>query len=423
LKRCLETLQRSPTQWRRYAAGNIFNLLRYLDIDREGWDFSGLVLQQADFRGVNLRRTNFANTELIDCVLPEALGCPDTVVFSPKEDKIAVGDADGKLRIWRFDGTTWQFDRAFAREHAGWVWSLAFSPDGELLASGGDDGTVRLWRVNGKKNRSFLPPLEHSGSIQSVAFSSDFYCGVRGNDRGLVLAANDEGVLKIWDAGAAFDPIADSGFEDVQASRIATSPVHDQMTFATASEAGMVQLWSWSSKKLELIWELALHNSAVYALAFSPDGQCLATGAANGTIGFWHVATGESTVAIADVAAVTKHCDAIWSIAFSRDGEIAASAGYDREILLWDTINGSAFKTLKSHKGKVLGVSFNQTARLAEHILVSASDDKTVRSWRITPDIENLENWNVQSNHVFEGLTSWIWQLAFSASGDILAAA
>jgi WD40 repeat protein len=422
LQRCLQAIRQSPSQWRGYAAGNIFNLLCSLEINLEGWDFSGLVLQQADFRNVSLRRTRFVGTELIDCVLPEALGCPDTVVFSPTEDKIAVGDADGRVRLWRFDGANWQFDRAFAREHSGWIWSLAFSPDGELLASGGDDETIRLWRVNGKKNRSFFPPLEHSGSIKSVAFSSDFYCGVRGNDRGLIMGTNDEGQIKVWDASLAFD-VVDSGFENISAIRVVTVPSTTQKTvFVTADTTGKVQLWSWANRKLELTWESQLHNGAIYGLAVSPDGQFLATGGEDGSVGFWWVETGEPAV-VTDNSEASRHDDTVWSIAFSRDGKLFASAGFDQTILLWDVKEFSVIQTLKAHQGKVLGVAFNQTSRLSEHLLVSASDDKTVKSFRVMPNQDKLENWNTQSNHILKGLTSWIWQLTFSPSGDVLAAA
>lgn len=425
LKKCIEKLQEDPNKWQGYATGNLFNLLCGLGIDIQGWDFSQLTIRQTNFKGINLRRTNFKNTTLFDCLLPEALGCPDTVVFSPTEEKIAVGDADGNVRLWRFDGKSWQFDRAFEREHTGWVWSLAFSPDGELLASGGDDGTVRLWRVNGKKNRSFLLPLEHNGAVKSVGFSANFYCGSRGNDRGLIAATNDEGVVKLWDASIGFEEIKDLHLENIQGIRIAFCPNQTQeQLFAVASAQGRVQLWSWYNNQLQCKWELDLHTCAIYALAFSRNQQVLATGAADGSVGLWQVETGEPThLREQQDDQVFKHSDAVWSVCFSYNGDLLASASYDGTIILWDIADGKAVQQLKGHKSKVLGIAFNQTFRNSEYILVSASDDKTVRSWKIEPSHREEKRFRIQPTHVFEGLTSWIWNLAFSPDGKKLALA
>ncbi|KYC41198.1 hypothetical protein WA1_03685 [Scytonema hofmannii PCC 7110] len=425
LKQCIATLQVDPERWCGYTTGNLFNLLCGLQIDIEGWDFSELTIRQANFKGVNLRYTNFENTTLVDCLLPEGLGCPDTIAFSPKEEKIAVGDADGKVRLWRFDGTSWQFDRAFEREHTGWVWSLAFSPDGELLASGGDDGIVRLWRVNGKKNRSFLLPLEHSGAVKSVGFSANFYCGSRGNDRGFIAATNDEGMVKLWDASVGFEEITDLHLKNLRGIRLAFCPKQTQrQLFAAASNEGNVQLWSCHNNQLECQWELSLHTCAIYALAFSPNGKILATGTANGSLRLWQVETGEQIQLLEHQNDdILSHDDAIWAVSFSHNGDLLASASYDGTVILWDLVDGRAVQQMKAHKGKVLGVAFNQTSRNLEHILVSASDDKTVKSWKIESSPNGEKRWRVQPTHVFEGLTSWVWNLAFSPDGKTLALA
>jgi len=69
---------------------------------------------------------------------------PRGLAFSPDGGLLAIGLADGTIRIW--DVTTGE-EVNVLRGHTGFVTSLAFSYDGRILASGSNDGTVRLWGV------------------------------------------------------------------------------------------------------------------------------------------------------------------------------------------------------------------------------------------------------------------------------------
>jgi WD40 repeat protein len=73
---------------------------------------------------------------------------------------------------------------------------------------------------------------------------------------------------------------------------------------------------------------LSGHTDDVFTLAFSPDGQTLASGSWDGTIRLWDVATGRA-IGQGMVAGTTVN-----SIAFSPDGQTLASDG--RPINLWD---------------------------------------------------------------------------------------
>ncbi|KIJ53000.1 hypothetical protein M422DRAFT_155751, partial [Sphaerobolus stellatus SS14] len=67
------------------------------------------------------------------------------------------------------------------RDHTGSVQSVAFSPDGKYIVSGSSDHTIRLWSVEtGKAVRE--PYQGHTDSVQSVAFSPDGKYIVSGSD-------------------------------------------------------------------------------------------------------------------------------------------------------------------------------------------------------------------------------------------------
>jgi WD40 repeat protein len=72
------------------------------------------------------------------------------------------------------------------------------------------------------------------------------------------------------------------------------------------------------------------HESRVSSVAFSPDGQTLASGGSDGSIRLWDLTTGTSNPRV-----LTGHELAILSLVFSPDGLTLASASDDQTIRLW----------------------------------------------------------------------------------------
>ena len=117
------------------------------------------------------------------------------------------------------------------------------------------------------------------------------------------------------------------------------------------------------------------HTYAATSIAFSPDGQTLATGGdwPDRTIRLWDVATGAHKRTL-DVSAFDGR-----SLAFSPDGKTLVGATYDKKVRLWNAATGTPILTLEGHTSSITSVAFSSDGRT----LASGSQDDTVRLWDI----------------------------------------
>ena len=112
-------------------------------------------------------------------------------------------------------------------------------------------------------------------------------------------------------------------------------------------------------------------------MAFSPDGDSLATGSYDQTARIWDVRTGRQRHSL------TGHHGAVMSVAYSPDGAALATASVDQTIRLWNAVNGMHRLTLTGHKSWVNSVAFSPDGKW----LVSGSSDGTVKVWSIAGEL------------------------------------
>lgn len=145
------------------------------------------------------------------------------------------------------------------------------------------------------------------------------------------------------------------------------------------------------------------HTDWVWSVAFSPDGELLASSSNDQSIRLWDIKS-EQCLKI-----LYNENNLVWtvSICFSPDGKILACANADNTISLWDVEQGQLFKTLIGHNNIVRTVAFCPN----DKILVSGGDDKTLRLW-------NIETGNCIK--IFKGHTNSIWSANFNKNGDKL---
>ena len=99
------------------------------------------------------------------------------------------------------------------------------------------------------------------------------------------------------------------------------------------------------------------HKKWVSSVAFSPDGNSLASASADKTAIFWNLTTGE-------ILDTFKHDDEIRSIAFSPSGDIFATGSNDMSIKLWLVGNKEQLCILRGHANDIRYIAFDPTEKL-----------------------------------------------------------
>ncbi|MEH2282559.1 MAG: hypothetical protein V7K90_14730 [Nostoc sp.] len=77
---------------------------------------------------------------------------------------------------------------------------------------------------------------------------------------------------------------------------------------------------------------------------------------------------------------LTGHSSGVFSVAFSSNGQTLASGSSDNTIKLWDVRKGNLLQTLTGHSYSVHSVAFSPDGQT----LASGSGDKTIKIWQLT---------------------------------------
>jgi len=293
--------------------------------------------------------------------------------FSPNGEFVATVDRtnlpSGKypIKIWQTsDGRL----RYVTGEYS--IYNLTFSPDNTILAASCGDG-VRLFRmVDGQLLRTL-----DGNQLFSVAFAPDGQS---------LAAAGAEGEVRVWHVadGAVLNTFALAK----HITSLAFSPNGKLLAAGTSSTVGFVRpaeastdnnpIALWRLSDGQALFCLAGHKFGVLTLAFSGDGQTLASGGSDGFLRIWRLETGGLVKAIP----VGIHSDGLGSdindLDFTPDGKsLAVATG--SSILIFKSTDLSQELTLQRHNKAVLQLQYSQDS----HILFSAGEDNTVRLWRL----------------------------------------
>ncbi len=236
----------------------------------------------------------------------------------------------------------------------------------------GKSGESLLLKLASHQDEPLMPPADNG--VDAVALSSE--------QLGLIKRWIDEGAkgeVTAKDAPLAWQSLP-PGMNPIYA--VAVTP---DGQYAACGRANQIFIYHVASGQLltrltdPSLVERGLYKShgvahldLVQSLAFSPDGQTLASGGFR-EVKLWHR---PSDVRIADLPASGS---AVRSLAVRADGQWVAMGEASGEIKLWDLSTLKDPKTLAGHSAAVTSVAFLPDSGR----LVSGSEDKTARLWNV----------------------------------------
>ncbi|MEH2327429.1 MAG: WD40 repeat domain-containing protein [Nostoc sp.] len=155
--------------------------------------------------------------------------------------------------------------------------------------------------------------------------------------------------------------------ESVQLKVVAYKLLHKR------KEAGLEQVIAafnpYHYKFFECLITLKGHTSDVYGIAFSPDGETIASASHDQTIKLWNIQTSQL------IYTLGKGLSSPHALAFSPDGKNLYANNWN-EIKIWNLKNQQEIRTLKGHSDVVLSL-----AVAPDGTLISGSQDKNIYLW------------------------------------------
>jgi WD40 repeat protein len=254
--------------------------------------------------------------------------------------------------------------------------------------------TPHLTAVTGLASSPWAPLVAVAAQKQVLLFNSDTLAligilpftegqpvAVKFNRNGkLLLAAGgraaNSGRVMVWDVqtGAQL-MILGNDYDSVLTADIRP----DQSQVAMGGPGRLVKIFL--TKNGELQHKIKKHTDWVTAVAFSPNGQMLASADRNGGISIWDPDNGQ------ELFTLPGHKATVTALSWRGDSKLLASSSEDGTVKLWETKEGKQARNWTAHGSGARWVNYSHDGRL-----VSCGRDNTLTIWNAAGARErNLE--------------------------------
>ena len=296
------------------------------------------------------------------------------------DDRMLASAANGSLKIWNLRTQT--CIRTF---ECGYALCCAFLPGDKVVVVGTKSGELELFDV---ASASLLESVSaHSGAIWSLQVHPD--------GRSVVTGSADK-TAKFWDFKIVQEQVLGTTrstpkLKLVQSRILKVSDDILSLKFSPDSKLLAVALLDNTVKvfftdSLKLYLNLYGHKLPVLSMDISYDSKLIVTSSADKNIRIWGLDFGDCHKAL------FGHQDSILQVAFvphnsEGNGHHFFSCGKDRAIKYWDGDKFEQIQRIDGHHGEIWALAVSHSGNL----LVSASHDKSIRTWDETDEQIFLE--------------------------------
>jgi U3 small nucleolar RNA-associated protein 12 len=285
------------------------------------------------------------------------------------------------------------------------VRSLALSSDDRMLASA-SNGSLKIWNV---RTQTCLRTLECGYSLCSSFLPGDK----------IVVVGNKNGELEVFDIASS------TRLDTIQAHDGPVWALHvhpDGKSMVTGSADKTAKFWDFkvvqeeipgtkqTTPRLKLVHTRTLKVSDdILSLRFSPDSRLLAVALLDNTVRVFFTDTLKLFLNL------YGHKLPVLNMDISYDSKMIVTCSADKNVRLWGLDFGDCHKALFAHQDSIMAVAFVPTNSDGNgHHFFSASKDRVIKYW----DGDKFEQ--IQK---LEGHHGEIWALAMSHSGEFLVSA
>jgi len=266
-----------------------------------------------------------------------------TLVWSPDGENLATGSYDGIARVWRRSGTILMT----LRGHQGPIFSLKWNKRGTFLLSGSYDQSTIVWDVTeiGYVKQQFCL---HSAPTLDVDWKDDYTFASCSTDKTvLICRVGQQKPIKTY-----------TGHTD-EVNAVKWNP--SGTLLATCSDDNTAKVWDINSPSQEPKWDFKAHQQEIYTVKWSPTGlgsknpgkvSMLATASFDGSVGLWNAQTGTC------IRVLSRHKESVYAVAFSPKGDYLASGSLAGQLYIWKISEGKQVLSYKG-EGDIFEVAWN----------------------------------------------------------------
>ncbi|KAI5365889.1 Putative small-subunit processome, Utp12, WD40/YVTN repeat-like-containing domain superfamily [Septoria linicola] len=339
-----------------------------------------------------------------------------------KKLQLLVSTTDNRLEVYevvtyrgredKASRTGPEYDRSLTVElpgHRADIRTLALSSDDRMLASA-SSGALKVWNL---RTQSCLRTMECGPALCSAFLPGDR----------MVLLGNKNGELELWDISTS-TLIEKIQAHDEKQGAIWSLAVHpDGRSVVTGSADKSAKFWRFdivdeeipgtrrTTQRLKLTQTRQLKvNDDVLSICFSPDQKYLALSTLDNTVKLFFVDS------LKQYHILYGHKLPVLNISISSDSKLITTSSADKNVKVWGLDFGDCHKSFFAHQDSVMQVGFIPHPQEQEerHMIFSAGKDGVLKSW----DGDKFEQIQKLDGHHGE-----IWAMAISRTGETVVTA